>query len=223
MKIKHFFTLIELLIVIAIIAILASLLLPSLRKARERGKTIACNSNLKQLGSAVNIYSTDFDAYYPPCPSNANNDTWQIKLDGYLFEYTGSIWQNAPGVLRCPAQKNSEEANYDCILKGDYGLNRYVINMFEENEARFGYGYIRAYSVKFPSVYVLGGDEDGVWQRDLYSSDLTVDAPLMRHFAGTNFVFMDGHCTHMTYKNICAEGYNLINNWRYGWRDGMIY
>ena len=57
---KKTFTLIELLIVIAIIAILASMLLPALNQAREKAQGTACLNNMKQLMTYVQLYMNDY-------------------------------------------------------------------------------------------------------------------------------------------------------------------
>lgn len=64
------FTLIELMIVIAIIAILAAILVPNFIRARANGQLTACKSNLKSLATALEVYSAEHGSRYP-----ANLDT----------------------------------------------------------------------------------------------------------------------------------------------------
>ncbi len=76
---KKNFTLIELLVVIAIIAILAAMLLPALNAAREKGHAAACKNNLKQLGTASQLYFND-------------NDQWLWCSDMLTTTYVPRFW-----------------------------------------------------------------------------------------------------------------------------------
>jgi len=113
---KRAFTLIELLVVIAIIAILAAMLLPALSRAKAKAQMTLCFSNMKQLGLALNMYTSDNgemlcgfgwefpDPGYPfPTPDRAYN-AGDTKVD---FS-KGLIWQyaKAENVYRCPAYQN---------------------------------------------------------------------------------------------------------------------
>src|SRR5690242_1981973 len=75
------FTLIELLVVIAIIAILAAILFPVFAQARESARESSCLSNLKQLATAMMMYSQDYDERYPV---NGNQVYWMDLLQPYV-------------------------------------------------------------------------------------------------------------------------------------------
>lgn len=94
-----YFTLIELLLVVAIIAILASMLLPALSRARSSARVSACMSNIKQLGMGTNFYCNDNNDYLMPGNQIAYTaDTLHKLWPVLIFEYsTGQDvkWANA--------------------------------------------------------------------------------------------------------------------------------
>ena len=73
---KKGFTLIELMIVIAIIAILAAILVPNFLKARAQGMITACEANVKNIGTACEMYATDNSSRYPTAKADLSTQNY---------------------------------------------------------------------------------------------------------------------------------------------------
>src|SRR5258706_7661990 len=75
------FTLVELLVVIGIIALLISILLPSLSRARETANRVKCGSNLRQIGQAMMLYANENQGSYPRTNMNGTAAAPAIIVD----------------------------------------------------------------------------------------------------------------------------------------------
>ncbi len=114
------FTLVELLVVIGIIALLVSILLPALGRARENGYRVQCMSNMRQLGLAFVMYANDNKGKLPPANASRGNGPkwydwiyWQKRPlpgrrinDSAVARYLGAPVNEA--VLRCPSDNWAE-------------------------------------------------------------------------------------------------------------------
>ncbi|MBQ6352619.1 MAG: prepilin-type N-terminal cleavage/methylation domain-containing protein [Lentisphaeria bacterium] len=110
-KTSHNFTLIELLIVIAIIGILAGMLMPALGKAKDRSTAISCVNNQKQLGTASSLYIDDNRGCIPGATGGwcCGRGTWvgknisqrrvDLRTKGTVASYTDPVSKGCPAVI----------------------------------------------------------------------------------------------------------------------------
>jgi prepilin-type N-terminal cleavage/methylation domain-containing protein len=100
------FTLVELLVVISIIALLISILLPSLSKARETARQVKCSANLKQFSNANHMYADDFENTFVPIHWSTGPGYWSrqewVNNHEYFDRMNVDRSIGFPDGLRCP-------------------------------------------------------------------------------------------------------------------------
>lgn len=207
------FTLVELTVVVAVIALLTGLLLPVLAQARERARSAGCASNLRQIGLALRAYVDDHDGAYPASPLTA---AVEIESDAEERE-DPSEWDEAikpylrsKPVFRCPSDPSPVE-----FFEMSYTLNASFIGISEG-------------AVSYPSQTILAADRRNTllnqdqpalfawwkWQGHLWppraAPDPTPaaarDLALDRHGDGLSFLFADGHVRHLTFRLTWGAG-----------------
>ena len=103
---------IEVLVTIAIIVLLAMLILPELKKARSRARSICCNCNLKQIGLGIRQWGMDHGDRYPAQVSVTNGGVMELVENGYVAScfLVTSNELNTPVVLWCPTETQNMQA-----------------------------------------------------------------------------------------------------------------
>ena len=220
---KGRFTLIELLIVIAIIAILAGMLLPALNKARESGRSASCMNNLKSITGTALLYAGDNHDFMPPASGNAGDgSTWVCPREPWISSdfvhcfwvyttsrYAGEQWTGgqAPAkIYQCPSEPDEiyRHTNHPDIPVSNYGYYQRlgaptswsadnVMRKLTRNRAPSRTGIITDLKAKSCDRTTFMR----LGTTDDFMSASFGYAP--RHSSGSNAGFADGHVAHLNY------------------------
>jgi len=221
------FTLIEVLVVVAVIGLLVAVLIPSLAMAREQGRCVVCAAQLRQLMAALDYYAKDHSGGLPSAEPDGNGNGIHWFMNGYLLRYVkvpvrkaedgtllGPPAEDSP--LTCPSHEHPREIRPDAgddPAPCEYALS-YAIGVSLGIAGRprgKNTEYRRRSEFKQPSMTLAFTDSWGA------ESARGVVAALacprwnfdFRHGQAVNVVFFDSHVARLRSRQIpWAKGFN---------------
>jgi len=228
------FTLVELLVVIGIIAVLMSILLPSLNRAREQARQVQCLSNMRQIGNALVMYTQNNKLLMP-----GGGEPAQKKWDWIWWDVTGGFGDLSesaivpylanrpvnPAYFRCPSD---DAENHLSVYGGRYPYKySYTMNAYMSDNSR-AYNNLKVKAnfkitmIKKPAQKVLFIDEnertanDGLWVPgadsdyvDQLADRHEVRKDVKKKVGRGNCAFADGHAQ-LTDRNYAHDANNVL-------------
>ena len=215
------FTLIEMLVVIAIITLLAALLFPVFQKVRENARRASCQANLRQIGLGLTQYAGDNDEALPPGAYSTPNGTTTWRQ--LIFPYVRSA-----AVFVCPSNPYDDMPNGvdNGTLSISYGGNQTVL------QAQGGLTLLS--DIQNPATVFVVGETDGAGYNLNNSKGNGPNPPLLSpdcgkcdfpvagshtdlfagHLTRSNWLFADGHVRSLRPMQTCegADIWDLANN-----------
>lgn len=221
------FTLVELLIVVAIISILASILFPVFARARKNARRASCQSNLKQIGLGVMMYAQDNDERYPF--GGTTLAIWTEVISPYTSHYSARTQ-----LYRCPSSSLTIlGGNFSDFQYGNYAANVAVLTpgsvatpvslslaampspagtymIFDGSLPSMSANYVNAPNLS-KEQYIPGTGSGSPNNLSDHSTkaishpELESDFESGRHFGGINMLFADGHVKWLQSQIVVAE------------------
>ena len=237
-EIKKGFTLIELLVVIAIIAILAAILFPVFAQAREKARQASCLSNLKQIGTAIQLYTDDYDETFPTSyndydgfyPWNTRNSGSYDIIRSVINALNVSYVKNF-NMWCCPSAKPTSDDQWlagkatPTKTDAEYFPSSYVFNgIIISSNNGFGNGMRgdcaprTMAEISNPSGIILVTEQPDYCYvaRCMPRRNTNADANRFNrqlvvpiHNGGCNFTYCDGHAKFKKYDSVLTSEYGL--------------
>lgn len=239
--VRKAFTLIELLVVISIIALLLSILVPSLAAARNLARQVKCLANLRAISISVVLYAEDNNGYLPRSSMTALMGPpmepfkvlpWGEALVQYQDSSRRSFSRHDPdadvifkglfdGLYRCPNDiaKITENWKYDPseLYLGHWSYGKNVLFEYNSNwDPKYG-DYSRLDSIRKTASTILFGEIDANQMSDHFMVDEWLEdgsnasVAKTRHTRTSNYIFCDTHAVPAEFKSQ-FDPPNKINN-----------
>ena len=220
---RHAFTLIELLVVIAIVAILASLLLPALSRAKEKAKAVNCMSNLRQIGLALHLYLSEYNAY----PYHG----WQSRTNPWSAAF-GDTMSGVRKIYVCPSYRPAPGLTNSAVAFGEIVSFGYAYNMWGcglgvnlgLDDGGLPFSQVKESRVVAPADMIAFGDAPE--SKLYYSMSIMIPTygwdedgtfvswgPSRRHSGGANVLFCDGHIEYGKYRKWVEHCDDVMRRW----------
>lgn len=220
------FTLIELLVVISIIALLMGILLPSLSRARKQAQKVVCESNMRQIGLAANMYAEAYNYLVPRGLIYNYSPTWFELFMPYLNQKSVNNDYRTLKIYRCGSYPNKKQT-VCYVINGwkikdpanpatddQEGNPTKIISLKQTAKSIYLTDY--EYLNETDTPIILEAGQQGIETCDIRSQDDLTYAldgklnvkrrvPLDRHARGSNLLYFDWHVGHLESKKIIRE------------------